>query len=68
MEHQEYQLEVKQIADFARCRIYRDFIQTLIANKSIRTTGGSFLFITLSYALTQITDHLTAVWNTVHTS
>ena len=44
MDKSNYQLEIKQIVDFARCRIYRDFIQTLIANKSIRTTGGSFLF------------------------
>ena len=39
-----YQLELKQIVEFPRCRIYRDFIQTLITTKSIRTTGGSFLF------------------------
>jgi len=40
----DYQLELKQIVDFPRCRIYRDFIRSLIANKSIRTTGSSFLF------------------------
>ena len=48
-----YKLELKQIVDFPRCRIYRDFIQTLITTKSIRTTGGSFLFYYLvlcSYA------------------
>ena len=48
-----YQLELKQIVEFPRCRIYRDFIQTLITTKSIRTTGGSFLFYYLvlcSYA------------------
>ena len=39
-----YKLELKQIVEFPRCRIYRDFIQTLITTKSIRTTGGSFLF------------------------
>ncbi|MEY8507156.1 helix-turn-helix domain-containing protein [Lachnospiraceae bacterium 42-17] len=53
MDKSNYQLEIKQIVDFARCRIYRDFIQTLIANKSIRTTGGSFLFyyiVLCSYA------------------
>ncbi|EOS38311.1 hypothetical protein C808_02512 [Lachnospiraceae bacterium M18-1] len=40
----EYQLDLKQIVEFPRCRIYRDFIQTLITNKGIRTNGGSFLF------------------------
>lgn len=30
-----YQLELKQIVEFPRCRIYRDFIQTLITTKSI---------------------------------
>ena len=40
----EYQLELKQIVDFPRCRIYRNFIQTLLNDRSIRTTGGSFLF------------------------
>ena len=49
----EYQLELKQIVDFPRCRIYRNFIQTLLNDRSIRTTGGSFLFwylILCSYA------------------
>ncbi len=49
----EYQLELKQIVDFPRCRIYRNFIQTLLSDRSIRTTGGSFLFwylILCSYA------------------
>ena len=31
-----YKLELKQIVEFPRCRIYRDFIQTLITTKSIR--------------------------------
>ena len=49
----EYQLELKQIVDFPRCRIYRNFIQTLLNDRSIRTTGGSFLFwylVLCSYA------------------
>lgn len=48
-----YQLELKQIVEFPRCRIYRDFIQTLISDKGIRTNGRSFLFYYLvlcSYA------------------
>lgn len=39
-----YKLELKQIVDFPRCRIYRDFIQTLIHDKNIRISGGSYLF------------------------
>ena len=31
--HQDYQLELKQIVEFPRCRIYRDFIRSLITNK-----------------------------------
>ncbi len=50
----EYQLEIKQIVDYPRCRIYRQFIQTLIADRSIRTNnGGSGLFyftVLCSYA------------------
>lgn len=40
----EYQLEIKQIVDYPRCRIYRQFIQNLMADRSIRTNGGSGLF------------------------
>lgn len=40
----EYQLELKQIVGYPRCRIYRDFIQTLMADRSIRVSGGSCLF------------------------
>lgn len=49
----EYQLEIKQIVDYPRCRIYREFVQTLIADRSIRTNGGSGLFyytVLCSYA------------------
>lgn len=48
-----YQLEIKQIVDFPRCRIYREFLQTLMKDKSIRTTGSSYLFyfmVLCSYA------------------
>lgn len=48
-----YKLELKQIVDFPRCRIYREFIQTLMKDRSIRTNGGSCLFyflILCSYA------------------
>ena len=50
----EYQLEIKQIVDYPRCRVYRQFIQTLIADRSIRTNNGcSVLFyftVLCSYA------------------
>ena len=37
----DYQLELRQIVDYPRCRIYREFMQTLIADRSIRTGGCS---------------------------
>ena len=40
----EYQLQIKQIVDYPRCRIYRQFIQSLINDQNIRTKGGSGLF------------------------
>lgn len=48
-----YQLEIKQIVDYPRCRIYRDFLRTLMKDKGIRTNGNSYLFyymILCSYA------------------
>lgn len=48
-----YQLELKQIVDFPRYRIYRVFIHPLLKDRSIRTNGGSCLFyflILCSYA------------------
>ena len=44
---QEYTLEIKQIVDYPRCRIYRQFVQALIADRSIRVSGGSGLLIHL---------------------
>jgi len=49
----DYQLELKQVVDYPRCRIYREFIQSLIKDKNIRTRGGSYLFyfiVLCSYA------------------
>ena len=49
----EYQLEIKQIVDYPRCRIYRQFIQNLISDRSIRLGGSSGLFyytVLCSYA------------------
>ena len=41
---QEYQLEIKQVVEYPRYRIYRQFIQGLMEYRSIRTSGGSGLF------------------------
>lgn len=49
----EYNLQIKQIVDYPRCRIYREFVHTLIADRSIRTSGCSGLFhytVLCSYA------------------
>lgn len=39
-----YQLELKQIVAFPRCRIYRQFIRSLMEDRNIRTNGCSGLF------------------------
>ena len=39
-----YKLEIKQIVDYPRCRIYRQLIQYLIKDPNIRTGGSSGLF------------------------
>lgn len=49
----EYQLQIKQVVDYPRCRIYRQFVQSLIKDQSIRVSGGSGLFhytVLCSYA------------------
>ena len=48
-----YQLQIKQIVDYPRCRIYRQFVHRLMADRSIRASGGSGLFyftVLCSYA------------------
>ncbi len=40
----EYQLELKQIVDYPRCRIYRQFIDLLIKDRNIRVGGSSGLY------------------------
>ena len=40
----EYQLELKQIVDYPRCRIYREFLRSLMEDRDIRTNGSSYLF------------------------
>jgi len=49
----EYQLKIQQLVDYPRCRIYRQFVQSLIQDRSIRVSGGSGLFyytVLCSYA------------------
>ena len=49
----EYQLQIKQVVDYPRCRIYRQFVHRLMADRGIRTSGGSGLFyftVLCSYA------------------
>ncbi len=49
----EYQLQIKQVVDYPRCRIYRQFVQSLIGDRNIRANGGSGLFyytVLCSYA------------------
>ena len=35
-----YQLQIKQVVDYPRCRIYRQFIHRLIDDRSIRASGS----------------------------
>lgn len=49
----DHQLEIKQIVDYPRCRIYRQFVQSLLNDQSLRTNGSSGLFyftVLCSYA------------------
>lgn len=49
----EYNLEIKQLVDYPRCRVYREFVQSLITDRNIRVNGCSGLFhytVLCSYA------------------
>lgn len=49
----EYRLEIKQLVSYPRCRIYREMLQTLIADRGVRTSGRPGLFcytVLCSYA------------------
>ena len=54
-----YKLEIKQIVDYPRCRICREFIQSLIADRSIRT-GGNSGFSVLPFSAHTLTSALLA--------
>ena len=48
-----YHLEIKQIVDYPRCRVYRDFLRDIMQDRTIRTNGESYLFyfmVLCSYA------------------
>jgi len=48
-----YHLEIKQIVDYPRCRVYRDFLRDIMGDREIRTNGNSYLFyfmVLCSYA------------------
>ena len=40
----EYQLEIKQIVEFPRCRIYKEFVEMLMCDPDIKTSGGCGLY------------------------
>ena len=40
----QYQLKLQQLVTYARCRIYRKFIQSLSEDTNIRLNGDSNLF------------------------
>lgn len=40
----EYKLEIKQVVEYPRSRIYREFIRELMRDKNINTLGCSYLF------------------------
>ena len=49
----QFRLKIQQLVDYPRCRIYRQFVQSLIHDRSIRASGGSGLFyytVLYSYA------------------
>lgn len=50
----EYQLEIKQLVDYPRCRIYREFVQALIADSRIRTNGGGRFLLYCPLLLRQL--------------
>ena len=41
---EEYKIELKQVVDYPRCRMYRQFIRSLIDNEMLRVGGTSGLY------------------------
>ncbi|MBQ8910272.1 MAG: MarR family transcriptional regulator [Oscillospiraceae bacterium] len=67
---QNYQLQIKQIVNYPRCRIYRQFVQSLIKDRNLRTGGDSGLFyytVLCSYANFRTSyRHLNGVRHTIY--
>lgn len=40
----QYQVQLKQLVSYSRCRIYRNFLHTIAGDASIRVNGSSYLF------------------------
>lgn len=40
----EYQLEIKQIVEYPRCRMYKEFVEMLMTDPDIKTSGGCGLY------------------------
>ena len=55
---EEYKLELKQIVDYPRCRMYRQFILNLIGNKVCESMEIAISIITPYYPATLISEHL----------
>ncbi len=66
----QYKLHIKQVVDYPRCRIYREFIRNLMQDRNIRTSGDSGLFfytVLCSYANFQISyRHIDGINYTVY--
>ena len=48
-----YRIEIKQLVDYPRCRIYRKFVETLTTDRNLHNKEGSGLFyyvVLCSYA------------------
>jgi len=41
---EEYKLELKQVVDYPRCRMYRQFVLGIVNNKNLRIGGESHLY------------------------
>ena len=39
----EYQLEIKQHVEYPRCRIYKKFVEMLMCDPDIKTSGGLWI-------------------------
>ena len=50
----DYQLELKQIVDYLRRRIYREFLHSLMEDRDIRTNGCSSFLLHDSLFLCQL--------------